>query len=60
MLLSLNVQQMLENFSSIESQGFYVIVSLLSCLPQHQSQPMPTATSSIAKMFENIKHFLTN
>ena len=46
--------EMLENFSSIESQGFYIVVSLLSCLPQHQLQPMPTALNSIAETTENV------
>ena len=39
-----------KNFSSLESQGFYVIVSLLNCLPQHQSQPMPIAKEQYIKM----------
>ena len=39
-----------KNFSSIEPRGFYVIVSLLSCLPQHQLQPMPTATDILTDL----------
>ncbi|MDE0481716.1 MAG: hypothetical protein OXI67_03965 [Candidatus Poribacteria bacterium] len=44
-----------KNFSSIESQGFYEIVSLLSCLPQHQSQPMPTATNTLSCLKKSVK-----
>ena len=47
-----------KNFSSIESQGFYLIVSLLSCLPQHQSEPMPTAKESLSGTCYNVKHKL--
>ena len=56
-----------KDFSSIESQGLkmkcacgipIVVVSLLSCLPQHQPQPMPTAIKSIAKACENVKRLL--
>ena len=44
-----------KNFSSLESQGFYVIVSLLSCLPQHQSQPMPAATNRLTDLAFAVK-----
>ena len=30
-----------KTLSSIDSYGFYAVVPLLSCLPQHQLQPMP-------------------
>ena len=49
-----------KNFSSIESQGFYLIVSLPSGLPPHQSKPMPTAKKSPSSFSENVKVFLTN
>ena len=44
----------------IESQGFYMIVSRQSCLPQHQSQPMPTAMEIIADFSEKRQVFLVH
>ena len=44
-----------KNFGSIEPRGFYVIVSLLSCLSQHQLQPMPTATDILTDLVFIVK-----
>ncbi len=45
-----------KNFSSIESQGLDIVVSLLSCLPQHQLQPMPTATNILTDLAFSVKY----